>query len=159
VRRTSAPARPTSQQAVPPVAGTSAPTTSDSARTCDAAQLAVVAVTNRTSYRVGAHPVLTMQVTNTAAVACVQDLADRQVLLRVYNGESRVWGSHDCKTLPGSDDRVLLPGATIRISIVWSGYSSQPHCGGTRQRVGIGTYTLYASLSGKVGEAAQFSIS
>ena len=41
----------------------------------------------------------------------MQDLADPQVVLRVYNGESRVWGSHDCKIQPGTDDRTLMAGA------------------------------------------------
>ena len=45
------------------------------------------------------------------------------------------------------------------MSITWSGLTSQPKCAGTRQRVGAGTYTLYASLAGHEGTAAQFIIS
>jgi hypothetical protein len=81
------------------------------------------------------------------------------VELRVYNGESRVWGSHDCEIQPGTAQRTLEPGQVVRVSIVWSGLSSQPQCAGTRQRVGAGTYTLYALLSGRTGTAAQFVIS
>ena len=89
----------------------------------------------------------------------MQDLADPQIVLRVYNGESRVWGSHDCKIEPGTDTRTLMAGATVRVSIIWSGLSSQPNCAGPRQRVGAGTYTLYASLAGREATAAQFTIS
>ena len=125
---------------------------------CTSSQLALSAASDRSSYAVGDSPVLSIVVQNTSAAACVQDLADPQVMLRVYNGESRVWGSHDCKIEPGTDDRTLMPGAAVRVSIVWSGLSSQPNDCANRQRAGAGTYTLYASLSGKEGKAAQFTI-
>lgn len=126
---------------------------------CTPSALAVTAVVGSSSYKVGQQPVLELQVTNTGSKPCVQDLADKQVELRVYNGESRVWGSHDCKLQPGVADRTLAPGMPVRVAITWSGLTSQPNCAGTRQRVGAGTYTLYAALSGKTGKAAQFTIS
>jgi hypothetical protein len=150
---------------------TSAPRTSSSSRsrpasssssvpppTCVTKNLSVSAVTDKSSYQVGDQPLLELQVANTAATPCVQDLADKQIELRVYNGESRVWGSHDCKVQPGSNVRTLAPNTPVRVGITWSGLSSRPGCAGTRQRVGAGTYTLYAVLSGKTGRATQFSI-
>ena len=116
-------------------------------------------MTAKTSYQVGDQPVLELQVTNTGATPCVQDLADKQVELKVYNGESRVWGSHDCKVQPGSTERVLAPRVPVRVAVTWSGLSSRPGCAGTRQRVGAGTYTLWARLAGKTGRVAQFTIS
>ena len=109
-------------------------------------------------YAIGAQPVLTLQVTNQGPLPCTQDVADSQIELRVYNGASRVWGSHDCQIQPGVDVRTLMTGHPAGFSIVWSGLSSQPQCAGTRQRVGAGTYTLYASLSGHDGTAAPFTI-
>ncbi|MCU1659584.1 MAG: hypothetical protein JWO57_4240 [Pseudonocardiales bacterium] len=126
---------------------------------CKTSQLKVAAVAGKASYHVGDQPVVMLQVTNAGAAPCVQDLADRQVELRVYNGESRVWGSHDCEVQSGTAARTLAVGQPVRVSIVWSGLSSQANCAGTRQRVGAGTYTLYALLSGRAGAAAQFSIS
>src|SRR4051794_5693250 len=125
---------------------------------CASKDLAVSAVTGKSSYQVGDHPLLELQVTNTGAAPCVQDLADKQVELRVYNGESRVWGSHDCQIEPGTNERTLAVDLPVRVAIPWSGLTSQPHCAGTRQRVGAGTYTLYAALSGKTGKATQFTI-
>jgi hypothetical protein len=127
--------------------------------TCLANQLKIAAEVGKHSYAVGDQPVVMLQVTNRGPGPCVQDLADSQVVLEVYNGASRVWGSHDCKIEPGVHDRTLAVDQPVRASIVWSGLSSQPHCAGTRQRVGAGTYTLYATLSGHRGTAAQFSIS
>jgi hypothetical protein len=126
---------------------------------CTSSGLSVSAVAAKSSYHVGDQPVLELQVVNTGTKPCVQDLADSQVVLRVYNGESRVWGSHDCKIEPGSDKRTLAPQTSVRVAITWSGLTSSPGCKGTRQRVGAGTYTLYAALSGKTGRATQFTIS
>lgn len=129
------------------------------AAACTPAQLARAAASGQTHYTTSDQPVLSLLVTNKGSAPCVQDLADKQVVLRVYNGESRVWGSHDCKVEPGVDDRTIMPGQTVRVSIVWSELSSQVGCVGTRQRVGAGTYTVYASLAGNEGTAAQFTIS
>lgn len=132
---------------------------SPAAPPCDAKNLAVAAVSTQSTYHVGDQPVLELQVTNTGPQPCVQDLADKQVELKVYNGESRVWGSHDCQIQPGTNERTLAVDTPVRVAITWSGLSSQPHCAGTRQRVGAGTYTLYALLAGKTGRATQFTIS
>lgn len=126
---------------------------------CAPGQLQVQAVVGQDRYNVGEHPKLILQVTNTGPKACVQDVADSQIELRVYNGASRVWGSHDCQTQPGVDKRTLEVDRPVGFSIEWSGLTAQPGCQGTRQRVGAGTYTLYAGLSGHQGKAAQFSIS
>jgi hypothetical protein len=111
------------------------------------------------TYKVGDQPLLELQVTNMGAKPCVQDLADKAVELRVYNGESRVWGSHDCQIQPGTDNKTLAVRRPVQVAVTWSGLTSQPKCAGTRQRVGAGTYTLYAVLSGKTGKAKQFTIS
>lgn len=127
--------------------------------TCVARNLALAAVVGHDSYQVGEKPLLELQVTNTGSVPCVQDLADKQIELRVYNGEARVWGSHDCQVQSGTDNRTLAAHAPVRVAIRWTGLTSRPKCAGTRQQVGAGTYTLYALLSGKTGKAAQFTIS
>lgn len=125
---------------------------------CTPAQVHVAAATGATNYHTGDQPVLILQVVDVGTVPCVQTLADSAVELRVYNGESRIWGSHDCKVAPGTLDRTLLVGQPVRVSLTWSGLSSQAGCTGQRQHVGAGTYTVYALLSGRLGTAAQFSI-
>jgi len=142
-------------------ADTSSAATSSSAvaQRCDSKNLSVSAVVAKSTYSVGEQPVLELQVTNTGSAPCVQDLADKQIELKVYNGESRVWGSHDCQVQAGTNDRTLAVDTPVRVAITWSGLTSQPGCQETRQRVGAGTYTLYALLSGKTGKATQFTIS
>ena len=125
---------------------------------CTKSDLRVQASVGRSSYQVGQQPEVALAVTNVGNRPCVQNLADKQVVLKVYNGESRVWGSHDCSIQPGTKDRTLPVGRPVKVSIRWSGLSSKQGCKGTRQRVGAGTYTLYAQLAGQTGKAAQFSI-
>ena len=135
---TSAANHPTSTAA----ARTAAPSTTGS-NSCPGGTLKLAATTPAPSFKLGSQPVLALQVTNTGTKACVADLSDSQIELVVYNGESRVWGSHDCEVQPGTQLRTLesTPGRPA-ISITWSGLSSQPKCAGSRQRVGAGTYTL-----------------
>lgn len=130
----------------------------DPARPCAPANLALAAVTNKAQYKVGEQLTLSIRVTNKGSAACVVDLGDPQVLLKVYNGESRVWGSHDCEVTPGKVERTLMARQAVKVSIVWSGLSARPNCAGARQRVGAGSYTLEAFLSGHRGTVAQFAI-
>jgi hypothetical protein len=176
----STPAAPHSTSHSSPIHSTSTPASSSSTSThgsasnsastpppqrCVRSALEVRAVSDHSTYAVGDKPKLMLQVTDTAKTPCVQDLADQQIELRVYNGESRVWGSHDCLVQAGTNDVTLMPGAPVRVTIVWSGLTSRENSAHTqaacapRQAVGAGTYTLYAYLAGKPGQASQFSIS
>jgi hypothetical protein len=161
--RTTLPSSPTntghSSSSSSSVSSSPAKSSSAAPEPCAAKDLQVAAVSSKPNFSVGDEPVLELQVTNTGDAPCVQDLADPQVELKVYNGESRVWGSHDCQIEPGTNPMTLEVGQPVRVSVTWSGLSSQPHCAGTRQRVGAGTYTLYAALSGHTGKATQFTIS
>lgn len=125
---------------------------------CVGAQLTITAATGAPTYQVGKEPTLILEVTNNGPAQCTQDLADSQIELRVYNGAARVWGSHDCKIEPGTDVKTLAVATTVGVQVVWSGLSSQPKCAGTRQRVGAGTYTVYAYLSGVQGVPAKFTM-
>jgi hypothetical protein len=156
---TSTPEQPPTSGTTTHASGSASSTASAAPQPCAAKVLAVSAVVGRSTYHVGDEPLLELQVINTGSAPCVQDLADRQIELRVYNGESRVWGSHDCQIQPGTNPRTLAVEQPIRVAITWSGLTSQPNCAGTRQRVGAGTYTLYALLSGKTGKATTFTIS
>ena len=129
-----------------------------SAKTCLPSQLTVSAATDAASYPAGAKPKVAIVVTNRGPAPCVQDLADRQIELRVYNGSARVWGSHDCQIQPGTSLATLPVGQQTRRVVEWSGLSSRPGCAGVRTRVGAGTYTLYAYLAGHAGTTSRFSL-
>ena len=159
-----------SSRTSPSTTSSSAPASTSTSRTvatpqpCASGALTVQAVADHASYQVGDKPKVMLQVTNSGSVSCTQDLADPKIELTVYNGESRVWGSHDCMILHGTNLVTLVPNAPVRVTIVWSGLSSKANTAhtasacGPRQRVGAGTYTLYAKLGAKTGKAAQFSI-
>lgn len=125
---------------------------------CVPSVLGVAATTDARQYRLDQRPELEIQVTNTGEAPCTANLSDSQIELLVYNGWSRVWGSHDCQVRPGDSPVTLAPRQTALRSIRWSGMSSQPHCAGTRQHVGIGNYTLHARFAGTDGRTATFTI-
>ncbi len=138
-------------------ASTPPPSSAAAIAACAPAQLKIAAATDKPTYKVGDQPVVAMQVTNTGAAPCTAALGDVQIEFQIYNGAARVWGSHDCKIDPTPDMETLPINTTVAKTLVWSGYSSQVGCG-TRQRVGAGTYTLNAYLSGQQGTPAQFAI-
>jgi hypothetical protein len=142
-------------------ASSGSPSASKSAppQPCASSQLRIAALSAQERYALGSKPVLGMQVTNAGTAPCVQDFSDQQVLLQIYNGQARVWGSHDCGVHPGSNVQTLPAGRPVRVEMTWSGRTSQPHCAGGRERAGVGTYTLYASLAGHPGTAATFTMS
>jgi hypothetical protein len=136
-----------------PPSTSAAPTTSAAAPTtaavgpCAITQLKIAAATDKPTYKVA----------NIGTTPCSEALGDAQIEFRVYNGAARVWGSHDCKIDPTPDVETLALNSTVAKTVSWSGYSSEANCG-VRQRVGDGTYTLYAYLSGAQSTTAQFSI-
>jgi hypothetical protein len=164
----SAPAAPPTKAPTTPVttpvttpASTPAKTTASAAvvpKACVAAALSVAAATSAPSYAVGTTPTLYLQVTNIGKVPCIEDLSDSQIEMRVYNGASRVWGSHDCQIAPKTPAETLPINQPVRRSVVWTGLSSQPACAGTRMRVGAGTYTLHVLLAGVEGRTATFTL-
>jgi hypothetical protein len=157
-QRTSSSTASTSKRHKPATTSTSTSKSSAPPAQCTAAMLKVQAVVERSSYQVGDQPVVMLEATDTSSVPCVQDFGNGHVELRIYNGESRVWGSNDCGSKAASIERTLTPNQPVRVRVTWSGLSSQPKLCDHRQRVGAGTYTLYASLSGKQGSATQFAL-
>ena len=125
---------------------------------CVPSVLSIAARTPQKGYPIGRQPDLEIQVMNTGSRPCVVDLSDRQIELLVYNGESRVWSSHDCAMQPGGRPLTLAPRQVANRSIRWMGLTSQPHCAGRRQRVGAGNYTLRARLGQTDGHPTMFSI-
>jgi hypothetical protein len=152
--------KPTGHQTGPtPTAASAHPSTSTTpAVPCVPSVLGVSAATAAPRYAVGQQPELEIKVTNTGEAPCVANLSDGQIELLVFNGESRVWGSHDCKIEPGDSPAVLTPRQSVRRSIRWTGLSSEPNCAGDRQRVGKGVYTLHARFGPMQGHTATFTI-
>lgn len=148
----------TSPQASGSTIHATTPPPAEQAVPCMPSVLSVAARTPQPTYQIGQQPDLEIQVTNTGEAPCVANLSDSQIELLVYNGESRVWGSHDCQVQPGNSPVTLAPQKSVRRSIRWSGLSSQPRCAGSRQRVGAGTYTLRARFGPTEGHAATFGI-
>lgn len=144
-----------------PAASTSPTAPTSAAATvaaCVATSLQVAGVTSAKTYQVGTEPVLSLKVTNAGMKPCTQDLADAQIVLTVYNGDARVWGSHDCKIQPGTNVSTLSPNRPVKLSITWTGTSSVPGCAAQRVRVAAGTYTLKATLAKITGVPATFTL-
>lgn len=153
--------RPTGGAPSTDAASSTSPTpagTSVAPVSCVPSVLKVAAVTQAGGYRVGQQPNLAIEVTNTGTAPCIANLSDSQIELIVFNGASRVWGSHDCQVEPGTSPVTLMARKPVRRSIQWTGLSSRPECAGSRQRVGAGVYTLRVHLGKMESADAKFTI-
>jgi hypothetical protein len=152
--RTSTPVGPGGTASSSPVKST----TPAAVAACTPANLKIQAATGKPSYPVASRPDFYIIVTNTAATACRQDLADKQIVWTIMAGDARVWGSHDCAVEPGTDLVTLAPRVAVKRAVIWSGQTSAPSCAGTRLVAQAGTYNLTAALAGRAGPAVQFSL-
>lgn len=154
----------TPASSTPATSASSAPSGSDPSTAakgkgfCAGANLDITAGTAKASFAVKSNPGLAMLVRNTSGSSCKLDVADKHVEWRVYSGDVRVWGSHDCALQAGSDVVTLSAHQAIRLDVTWSGLTSAPKCSATRMAVQVGTYTLYAYLDGKRSSAKTFTI-
>jgi hypothetical protein len=148
--------KPTSPAVTPTTSAASTPAARKGF--CAVADLTVTAATAKKSYPVKSKPELSMLVTNTSAAPCKLDAADKNVEWRVYSGDARVWGSHDCAVQSGTSVITLAARQSIRLSISWSGLTSLPKCAGTRLAVQAGTYKLYAYFNGKASPVTTFTV-
>ncbi|MEP6853525.1 MAG: hypothetical protein ABJA87_12845 [bacterium] len=169
--RQSANASATSRSPTAPVPTSSAPrttasrtkvgrssTSASAVKACTLGDLQIQPATGKNAFAVNSRPDLYLVVTNVAAKPCRYDLADKQIELRIFTGDVRVWGSHDCQVAPGTDVATLPSRKAVRRGIVWSGQTSVPGCTGTRLVAQAGTYTLYAQLSGKQSGPVAFRL-
>lgn len=127
-------------------------------RSCTAADLRIQAASGKPSYAVNSSPDLYLVVTDISTTPCRQDLADKQIELRIFTGDVRVWGSHDCVTEPGVSVVTLKPGAPVRRGIIWSGQTAAPDCPDNRLVAQAGTYSLVALLAGKTSVPVTFAL-
>lgn len=154
----STPAASTPAPSSTPASTTSATGADATPAACTSADLKVTASTSLPSYPVGASPGLNMIVTNVGSQPCIADLSDSNIVLLVYFGDARIWGSHDCNIEPGSSPQTLPMNEPVTRQIVWTGLSSNEGCTATRQRVGPGTYTLQPVFAGQNGAPVTFTI-
>jgi hypothetical protein len=98
-------------------------------------------------------------VRNVAPVACVRSLDQglRELVLLDAAG-NRVWGSHDCLPVTGSDLRTLAPGEAVGFPVEWSGLTSDPTCTAPRVPAPAGAYVVRGRLATKVAADAPFTV-
>lgn len=95
---------------------------------CKNADIAVEASTDKSTYKVGAKPVLTMIIQNTSAVPCKRDVGPKANSLEITSGGYHVWSSDDCGASTQSKVITLKPGRKLATSIAWNGKVTTKGC-------------------------------
>jgi len=108
---------------------------------------------------VGSKPTIELLVSNVSAVPCVRALdKGLQELQLLDSAGNRIWGSNDCFPETSSDPRMLAPGETVTIPIVWGGLTSEPTCKGPRTNPPAGNYVVRGRLDTKVSPDASLTL-
>lgn|SRR5680860_449735 len=98
---------PTTAPAVPAVDG--AP--------CDASNVTVEALTDKSSYNPGEIPQLTLGLMNSGTNTCVINAGTAAQVFTVTSGEDTYWTSTDCQTEPVDAEVTLKPGVAVSSSV------------------------------------------
>jgi hypothetical protein len=125
---------------------------------CADKDLTLVALMDKSTYKVGTRPRFKLAVTNSSKVACTRDVGSGQQELSVGVDDKKLWSSDHCSPNKGADERTLYPDEKRTYWLDWSGRTSEAGCPKTRADVGPGTYELVARLGTLVSEPVVFTL-
>lgn len=131
-----------------PVVAESAASEGAATPECTKADIALALRSDASTYRAGADPVFTLDVTNAGEAPCLVDVtADSRELL-IVSGPARVWSSADCVD---PDARLLLlgPGQVDSQELTWTRERSDEKCSLKDVEAQPGTYRAAVSLLGQ----------
>ncbi|WP_067249978.1 hypothetical protein [Microbacterium resistens] len=144
----------TGAETSPPASEGATPPPEDGTGACQAAGIAVEAVTDASSYGPDVQPQLSISLTNTGAQDCTINVGTTQQRFEIKSGDDVWWRSTDCQQNPSDMVVTLKAGSTVTSSqpVVWDRTRSTPEtCGSAeRQRApgGGATYHLSVSIGG-----------
>ncbi|MET1053531.1 MAG: hypothetical protein ABWX65_12915 [Mycetocola sp.] len=148
----------TTQTSTPSTSSTSSPSASadDEAGEvgeCDADEVTVDALTDKSTYAAGESPQLSLRITNTADAACSINVGTAAQVFTVTSGTDTYWTSTDCQQEPADAIVELEAGQSVESStpIAWDRTRSTPStCEGERPAVPAAgaSYHLSTSVDG-----------
>ena len=99
---------------------------------------------------VGSKPTFELVVANSSTVPCVRALdKELQEMVLVDATGARVWGSNDCFPESSDEPRLLAPGESVVVPLVWGGLTSEPTCTAPRVTPPPGSYVVRGRLDTK----------
>ena len=116
---------------------------------CTQANVDVEAITDASSYKSGAEPLLSLSLTNTGKVMCTIDAGTATMVFTVASGKDPYWTSTDCQSNPVHTVIKLEPGHTLNSTpIPWDRTrSSKSTCDGQRPAAPAGGASYHLSVS------------
>lgn len=136
----------------PTATAQAAPATPAGPVACTAADIAVTAVTDASTYAAGATPQLSLSLSNTSSADCTINAGTSQQVFTITSGSDTIWRSTDCQTESSDLEILLTAGQTVNgSSIPWDRTRSSPDtCAGGREAVTAGgaAYNLTVSVAG-----------
>jgi hypothetical protein len=162
---TTAPAETTSAVATPTPSTSPEPTKSKKQTTaapkappCDDADIEVVATTDLTAYPPNANPTFTLAVENTSDAACLRDIGQEALELRVSSGGAKIWSSDDCSPGGAVKETVLEPAEPFVQALTWGRQLSEAGCPTPLEPAPAGDYQLVGRNLDVLSEPDAFTL-
>jgi hypothetical protein len=123
--------------------------------TCADSALRVTVTSDKPTYEVGDHPLLTLHIANAGKLPCLRDVSHqlRSITVRSTAGKV-IWSSSYCYQSNTDELRLLQPKQTLSYSVQWAGRTAAPGCPTTRTTVPAGGYELVGVLGKLTGPAS-----
>lgn len=129
---------------------------------CEAGQVLVEAVTDKSEYQPGEQPQLSVTITNTGRNVCVVNAGTSAQQFTIKSGDEVYWTSDDCLADAVDAQVSLTPGTPVSsaVPIIWDRTRSAPDtCDAPREAVPAGgaSYHLSVTVDGvESAESKQF---
>lgn len=142
----------------PTASNATGPTNPNDPGKCSPEALSVEVLADAAEYAVGQQATFTVKITNIGTKTCLVDGGTKAVTLTVLSGQDRIWSSQDCAKDLASRSLLLEPGMSDdRFQQVWKMERSKPQCPAGEPALGVGNYSVTATVAAAGGTGAASS--
>ena len=122
---------------------------------CAPGDLSAVLSTSAAVYTVGQQPQFIGKITNVSALPCQLTTSPSDETWTVSSGPASWWTTGGCPRSKVSATKLLSPGASRTVTVVWDGHRLEPGCSSGGAAL-PGTYHLDATLDGVAAQQVTF---
>lgn len=123
---------------------------------CDPADLTVTPVVTK-AYG-GDNVTIGLAITSSESPACTFDVSPSSVVVRIVQGEDRIWSTQDCPDVLPTTEVIARPEVPGFAHVIWNGRRSAPGCPASTNWLLPGTFQVQAAAYGSGATDVKFDL-
>jgi hypothetical protein len=123
---------------------------------CDLSDLTLTPVVTRAVG--GDNVTIGLAITSTESPACTFEVSPTSVVMRIVQGEDRIWSTQDCPDVLPTIEVVARPEVPGFASVIWNGRRSAPGCPASTTWLLPGTFHIQAAAYGSGASDVKFEL-